>query len=476
MTYRKWQRFVSGSACLFLPLAILPQVNEDGEITTVASWYGPGFHGKKTASGQVFDQNKMTAASKTLPFGTRIKVRNPKNGKTVTVVINDRGPFIKGRGIDLSKEAARRLGIDGIAKVCYSSVPASIPQPAVDRDVAVVASKAASKNVVASNSMTRAADAPHLEILEATPLPDASRTQEQVKTESAAQLPQALPALLQQTQPQQAAQELLTSQSLPIPQTSPIPQALPTPQVSQSLPTVQSQPTPELSTVLAMRRFVDEQSRMAPLRQYGDEPSQLAMMRSFQLIERADAGSVNRPGQRIGFEKKANLAKPKALAQKVAKDQQPAPIKKVHQFTASVRGVIQTKPGRHQMLQTNEIGYSAGNRSPYHQHTTTKISHSVASVTSRKMLKPKLLIAAQPRKAAPRVHKLAGTRVAKQTRSKRNQQYIAYKRNLKHSVQKTRYVAKSGEKEGRMVARTVKKWGSKLVHVYKGLRGLFASL
>lgn len=383
MTYRKWQRFVSGSACLFLPLAILPQVNEDGEITTVASWYGPGFHGKKTASGQVFDQNKMTAASKTLPFGTRLKVRNPKNGKTVTVVINDRGPFIKGRGIDLSKEAARRLGIDGIAKVCYSSVPASSP-----------------------------------------PLEDASRTQEQVKTESAAQLPQVLPALVQQTQPQQAAQESLTSQSLPILQTSPIPQALPKPQVSQSQPTVQSQPTPELSTVLAMRRFVDEQSRMAPIRPFGDEQSQLAMMRSSQLIERAYAGNVNRAGQRVGAAKKANLAKPK----------------------------------------------------PYHQHTTTKISHSVASVTSRKMLKPKLLIAAQPRKAAPRVHKLAGTRVAKQTRSKRNQQYIAYKRNLKHSMQKTRYVAKSGEKEGRVVARTVKKWGSKLVHVYKGLRGLFATL
>ncbi len=109
MKYSKWQRFVSGSACLFLPLAILPQVNEDGEITTVASWYGPGFHGKKTASGEVFDQNKMTAASKTLPFGTRLKVRNLKNGKIVTVVINDRGPFIKGRGIDLSK--GKLLGV-----------------------------------------------------------------------------------------------------------------------------------------------------------------------------------------------------------------------------------------------------------------------------------------------------------------------------------------------------------------------------
>jgi len=109
-------------------------MNEDGEIVTIASWYGPGFHGRKTASGERFNQHALTAASRTLPFGTRVKVRNLKNGKTCTVKINDRGPFVKGRGIDLSHEAARRLGIDGIAKVCYSTVPNFEPKRDVDAD------------------------------------------------------------------------------------------------------------------------------------------------------------------------------------------------------------------------------------------------------------------------------------------------------------------------------------------------------
>ena len=73
-----------------------------------ASWYGPGFHGKKTASGEIFNQNDMTAAHKTLPFGTIVQVSY--NGKSVKVRINDRGPFIKGRTIDLSKAAAQKIG------------------------------------------------------------------------------------------------------------------------------------------------------------------------------------------------------------------------------------------------------------------------------------------------------------------------------------------------------------------------------
>jgi rare lipoprotein A len=80
-----------------------------------ASWYGPGFHGKKTASGEIFNQNDMTAAHKTLPFGTIVKVTY--NGKSVKVRINDRGPFIKGRTIDLSKAAAQKIGCDGVCMV-----------------------------------------------------------------------------------------------------------------------------------------------------------------------------------------------------------------------------------------------------------------------------------------------------------------------------------------------------------------------
>ena len=77
----------------------------------VASWYGPGFHGRLTANGERFNQNELTAAHKTLPFGTRVLVESPRTGKQVVVRINDRGPFIKGRVIDLSKAAAQELGL-----------------------------------------------------------------------------------------------------------------------------------------------------------------------------------------------------------------------------------------------------------------------------------------------------------------------------------------------------------------------------
>ncbi|RDC60233.1 RlpA-like lipoprotein [Alteripontixanthobacter maritimus] len=76
-----------------------------------ASYYGRKFHGRRTANGERFDMNAMTAAHKTLPFGTKVRVINPANGKEVTVRINDRGPFIRGRTIDLSKAAAKKIGI-----------------------------------------------------------------------------------------------------------------------------------------------------------------------------------------------------------------------------------------------------------------------------------------------------------------------------------------------------------------------------
>ena len=81
--------------------------------TGIASWYGPGFHGKKTSNGERYDQNAMTAAHKLLPFGTRLRVTNLDNGRVVTVRINDRGPFVGTRIIDLSKEAARQLHMIG---------------------------------------------------------------------------------------------------------------------------------------------------------------------------------------------------------------------------------------------------------------------------------------------------------------------------------------------------------------------------
>lgn len=82
-----------------------------------ASWYGPGFHGRKTASGERFNQNALTAAHKSLPFGTRVKVTNRRTGRSVVVRINDRGPFVAGRVIDLSRGAARAMGMTGTAPV-----------------------------------------------------------------------------------------------------------------------------------------------------------------------------------------------------------------------------------------------------------------------------------------------------------------------------------------------------------------------
>lgn len=76
-----------------------------------ASYYADKFNGRRTANGEIFRQRKKTAASKTLPFGTIVKVKNLSNGKTVKVRINDRGPFVQGRIIDLSKKAARKIGM-----------------------------------------------------------------------------------------------------------------------------------------------------------------------------------------------------------------------------------------------------------------------------------------------------------------------------------------------------------------------------
>lgn len=79
----------------------------------IASWYGEEFHGKKTSSGEVFDMNKISAAHKTLPLGTYVRIINLENNKSVDAVINDRGPFVPGRIVDLSKAAAKKIEIFG---------------------------------------------------------------------------------------------------------------------------------------------------------------------------------------------------------------------------------------------------------------------------------------------------------------------------------------------------------------------------
>ena len=99
-----------------------PVVEQVGE----ASWYGKDFQGKKTSSGETFNQHDLTAAHPTLPMGTKAKVTNLETGKSVQVEINDRGPYSKGRDIDLSKEAAKEIGMkkDGVASV---KIEAKVP-------------------------------------------------------------------------------------------------------------------------------------------------------------------------------------------------------------------------------------------------------------------------------------------------------------------------------------------------------------
>lgn len=95
-----------------------------GQQKVNASYYANKFHGRKTASGQLYHKDSLTCAHKTYPFGTILKVTNPKNSKEIYVKVTDRGPFIKGRTIDLSYAAAKKIGIigHGVTSVVYEKV------------------------------------------------------------------------------------------------------------------------------------------------------------------------------------------------------------------------------------------------------------------------------------------------------------------------------------------------------------------
>lgn len=118
---RRFFRFPAGRLLAVLPVLLLlascasvptADYRPEGDYVT-ASWYGPKFHGRPTASGERFDMNALTAAHKTLRFGTRLRVTNPDTGRSVVVTVNDRGPFIRGRDLDLSYAAAREIGLAG---------------------------------------------------------------------------------------------------------------------------------------------------------------------------------------------------------------------------------------------------------------------------------------------------------------------------------------------------------------------------
>ena len=108
-----------GSKSLVIAVVTLGSLSQAGAgaQASVASWYGPGFHGRKTASGERFNTHAYTAAHKSLPFGTRLKVTNVGTGRSVVVRVNDRGPFVRGRELDLSHAAARAIGMSGVAQI-----------------------------------------------------------------------------------------------------------------------------------------------------------------------------------------------------------------------------------------------------------------------------------------------------------------------------------------------------------------------
>ena len=96
-----------------------PKVDYEYNETGIASWYGPGFHGKKTANGETYDENALTAAHKTLPLPTMVRVTNLENGRSLEVRVNDRGPYAPGRIVDMSRRGAQLLGFaeKGTARV-----------------------------------------------------------------------------------------------------------------------------------------------------------------------------------------------------------------------------------------------------------------------------------------------------------------------------------------------------------------------
>ena len=175
-----------------------PPAVVNGVQTGVASWYGPGFHGNRTANGEIYDQYELTAAHPTLPLGTRAMVTNLANGRSVEVRINDRGPFVGGRAIDLSYAAARVLDVvrPGTARVRIDvlgpatrpvavtpvAVASSAPPPAAAPAVAAAAPPALvpppvndlppTHYTVEVASLTDSARADHLRGVLATRFPD----------------------------------------------------------------------------------------------------------------------------------------------------------------------------------------------------------------------------------------------------------------------------------------------------------------
>jgi rare lipoprotein A (peptidoglycan hydrolase) len=122
------QNFTPASAPLASTSYYSPQ-SYRGTHTEVASWYGPGFAGRRTSNGEIYNPEGLTAASKTLPLGSHVRVTNPDTGRSVVVRINDRGPYVSGRSLDLSHGAARQIGLTsaGVGRVQVTPTATSTP-------------------------------------------------------------------------------------------------------------------------------------------------------------------------------------------------------------------------------------------------------------------------------------------------------------------------------------------------------------
>lgn len=156
-----------------------PKVDYNYDASGIASWYGPGFHGRRTANGETYDENDLTAAHPTLPMPSIVRVTNLDNGRSLQVRINDRGPFKNGRIIDMSRRGAQLLGFErrGTAKVRVqiledeSRLHASVAQ---NRDSAAAAPQAAPTVAVTAEPLPAPGEGA-VAALPSTPTPDISQ-------------------------------------------------------------------------------------------------------------------------------------------------------------------------------------------------------------------------------------------------------------------------------------------------------------
>lgn len=173
-----------------------PKEDEHYDHTGIASWYGPQFHGKRTADGEIFDQNAITAAHPTLPMPVLVRVTNLENGRSLVVRVNDRGPFVAGREIDLSRKAAELLGYarkgtarvrvqyisraplpDGNGNMYAAAETFTVPKPEMDeseKHVAAVAPKTESivTTALAAPAGVKVASAEVTPVSSMQPIPD----------------------------------------------------------------------------------------------------------------------------------------------------------------------------------------------------------------------------------------------------------------------------------------------------------------